>query len=100
MPRSGSSTVAGLATGCSGDDSDSAAPPTSGEPSSTTTGPPTTVHTARLSADPFTLGVASGYPTPEGVILWTRLAPEPLAPGGGMPAEVVAVRWVPAPAAA
>ena len=29
--------------------------------------------------DPFTLGIASGYPTPEGFVLWTRLAPE--APG-------------------
>ena len=26
--------------------------------------------------DPFTLGIASGYPTPEGFVLWTRLAPE------------------------
>ena len=28
-----------------------------------------------IGLDPFTLGVASGYPTPEGVVLWTRLAP-------------------------
>ena len=28
---------------------------------------------------PFTLGVASGSPTATGVVLWTRLAPEPLA---------------------
>ena len=27
--------------------------------------------------DPFTLGVASGDPSPTGVVLWTRLAPEP-----------------------
>ncbi len=26
--------------------------------------------------DPFTLGVASGYPTGEGFVLWTRLAPD------------------------
>ena len=39
----------------------------------------------RLGADPFTLGVASGDPRPDGVVLWTRLAPEPLEPGGGMP---------------
>src|SRR5690606_6579940 len=26
--------------------------------------------------DPFTLGVASGYPTADGFVLWTRLAPE------------------------
>lgn len=41
---------------------------------------------------PFTLGVASGDPLPDGVVLWTRLAPEPLA-GGGMTAERVTVRW-------
>src|ERR1700752_2169323 len=35
---------------------------------------------------PFTLGVASGDPEPDGVVLWTRLAPDPLA-GGGMPSE-------------
>ena len=33
---------------------------------------------------PFTLGVASGDPWPDSVVLWTRLAPEPLE-GGGMP---------------
>uniref|UniRef100_UPI00351A68B5 PhoD-like phosphatase N-terminal domain-containing protein n=1 Tax=Dankookia rubra TaxID=1442381 RepID=UPI00351A68B5 len=29
---------------------------------------------------PFRLGVASGDPWPDGVVLWTRLAPDPLAP--------------------
>ncbi len=38
-------------------------------------------------ADPFSLGVASGAPRPDGFVLWTRLAPEPLSsnpetPGG------------------
>jgi alkaline phosphatase D len=37
--------------------------------------------------DPFTLGVASGDPSPTGVVLWTRLAPDPLVFGGGMPRE-------------
>ncbi|HYF72586.1 MAG TPA: PhoD-like phosphatase N-terminal domain-containing protein, partial [Nocardioides sp.] len=32
--------------------------------------------------DPFTLGVASGDPEPGGVVLWTRLAPRPLAADG------------------
>jgi alkaline phosphatase D len=41
---------------------------------------------------PFTLGVASGDPWPDGVVLWTRLAPEPLD-GGGMPAVNVQVGW-------
>lgn len=41
----------------------------------------------------FTLGVASGDPTPDGVVLWSRLAPDPLA-GGGMPDGMdVIVRW-------
>ncbi|MGQ0631044.1 MAG: alkaline phosphatase D family protein [Sporichthyaceae bacterium] len=44
---------------------------------------------------PFTLGVASGDPTPEGVVLWTRLAPLPLAADGlaGLDSTPVAVRW-------
>jgi alkaline phosphatase D len=47
----------------------------------------------RWAGSPFTLGVASGYPLATGVVLWTRLAPAPLQPGGGMPGEVVAVEW-------
>ncbi|MBB5684861.1 alkaline phosphatase D family protein [Sphingobium boeckii] len=42
---------------------------------------------------PFTLGVAAGDPTPEGFVLWTRLAPEPMKPDGGMPPLDVRVRW-------
>ncbi|MGB6543071.1 MAG: alkaline phosphatase D family protein [Xanthobacteraceae bacterium] len=39
------------------------------------------------TGDPFSLGVASGAPRPDGFVLWTRLAPEPLSsnpetPGG------------------
>src|SRR5215470_4757059 len=48
--------------------------------------------TPKFSADPFNLGVASGDPMPEGVVLWTRLAPDPLN-GGGMPPAPVAVSW-------
>ncbi len=40
----------------------------------------------------FTLGVASGSPRPDGIVLWTRLAPEPLR-GGGMAPGKVAVRY-------
>ena len=43
--------------------------------------------------DPFTLGIASGYPEPNAVVLWTRLAPEPLVPGGGVPPSPIAVDW-------
>ncbi|MES1972954.1 MAG: alkaline phosphatase D family protein [Pseudomonadota bacterium] len=45
------------------------------------------------SDSPFALGVASGEPSPEGVVIWTRLAPRPLDPDGGMPAQRVPVRW-------
>ena len=41
---------------------------------------------------PFSLGVASGDPLPDGVVLWTRLAPRPLE-GGGMPMTPVRVSW-------
>lgn len=41
----------------------------------------------------FTLGVASGEPRPDSVVLWTRLAPRPLQPGGGMPPRAVEVVW-------
>jgi alkaline phosphatase D len=48
----------------------------------------------RFRQDPFTLGVASGYPTPNGVVLWTRLAPAPSEPGGGIAhADVIPVKW-------
>jgi alkaline phosphatase D len=47
----------------------------------------------RFTSDPFTLGIASGYPEPSAVMLWTRLAPEPLVHGGGMPATAVDVAW-------
>jgi len=42
--------------------------------------------------DPFTLGVASGCPRPDGVVLWTRLAPDALN-GGGMGEQPVEVTW-------
>lgn len=47
----------------------------------------------RFARDPFTLGVASGYPQPRSVVLWTRLAPEPLAPAGGLAPRSIPVRW-------
>jgi alkaline phosphatase D len=39
------------------------------------------------AGDPFSLGVASGAPRPDGFVLWTRLAPDPMSsnpetPGG------------------
>ncbi|WP_031014430.1 alkaline phosphatase D family protein [Streptomyces sp. NRRL F-5727] len=47
----------------------------------------------RITEEPFTLGVASGDPLPGSVLLWTRLAPRPFEPGGGLPAERVSVHW-------
>ncbi|WP_460415705.1 alkaline phosphatase D family protein [Planifilum fimeticola] len=46
----------------------------------------------RFPSYPFTLGVASGDPMPDSVVLWTRLAPDPLN-GGGMPPRDIPVRW-------
>ncbi|MDP3867691.1 alkaline phosphatase [Phenylobacterium sp.] len=46
-----------------------------------------------LADNPFSLGVASGEPEADGVVLWTRLAPKPFEPDGGMPPEPVAVAW-------
>ena len=48
----------------------------------------------RLPDYPFTLGVASGDPEPDGVVLWTRLAPAPLTENGGMPQRPVLVEWL------
>lgn len=46
----------------------------------------------RFDADPFTLGVASGDPTPDGVVLWGRLDAAAVveAGAGSVPVEV---RW-------
>lgn len=46
----------------------------------------------KFSAYPFSLGVASGDPSPQGFVIWTRLAPDPLN-GGGMPDQNVEVQW-------
>lgn len=43
--------------------------------------------------NPFTLGIASGSPRADGVVLWTRLAPRLFEPGGGMPSRRVPVQW-------
>jgi alkaline phosphatase D len=47
----------------------------------------------RFPRSPFTLGVASGDPWDDGVVIWTRLALDPLVAGGGMPPEAVRVVW-------
>jgi alkaline phosphatase D len=81
------------------DDTAPANPPVTEAPGTTAT--PTTTEPVvtpaeapplDVTADPFTLGVASGDPSVGGVVLWTRLAPDPLA-GGGMPDADVDVAW-------
>ncbi|RKS68910.1 alkaline phosphatase D [Actinomadura pelletieri DSM 43383] len=63
------------------------------------TGVPGPAHAAPRArtpdGDPFTLGVASGDPGPDGFVLWTRLARNPLAEDGlgGMPSRTIPVRW-------
>ena len=47
----------------------------------------------RNDLSPFALGVASGDPWPGGMVIWTRLAPEPMQPEGGMPPAPVEVAW-------
>jgi len=46
-----------------------------------------------FTAYPFRLGIAAGDPAADGFVIWTRLAPEPLEPHGGMPLEPVEVEW-------
>ena len=47
----------------------------------------------RFADDPFQLGVASGDPTSTAVMLWTRLAPKPFEPDGGMTGLRTTVTW-------
>ena len=47
-----------------------------------------------FKTNPFSLGVASGDPDHEGMVLWTKLAPEPLQLDYGMPLDSSAeVKW-------
>jgi alkaline phosphatase D len=58
---------------------------------------PASAQARRWPADPFSLGVASGALRPDGFVLWTRLAPDPLSPNpstpGGMTGGDVPVAW-------
>ena len=42
---------------------------------------------------PFSLGIASGEPSSDGVVLWTRIAPDPLDAHGGMAMAPLPVQW-------
>ncbi len=48
---------------------------------------------AAFQENPFSLGVASGDPDSTGFVIWTRLAPRPLDPDGGMTPAPVSVEW-------
>jgi alkaline phosphatase D len=58
--------------------------------STKTSAPPTPI--PGVTDEAFSLGVASGDPLPDGVLLWTRLAPDPLH-GGGMPNQPIPVEY-------
>lgn len=81
--------AAGLVTAAACSNGNKKAGPTTSAGKTTTS---TGLATPKLAADPFRLGVASGDPTHDSVILWTRLAPDP-DNGGGMPDQDVPVRW-------
>lgn len=51
------------------------------------------IATPVFRTNPFQLGVASGEPTADGFVIWTRLAPEPFEIDYGMPAAPVEVEW-------
>lgn len=48
---------------------------------------------SRFASDPFSLGVASGYPRPDGAVIWTRLAPDPSRGDGGLDPTAIPVHW-------
>lgn len=52
-----------------------------------------TIARPSFTDDPFSLGLTSGDPDHTGVVLWTKLAPKPLDPDGGMPRDAVNVSW-------
>lgn len=69
-----------VAAGCAGSDERAEGP---------------TIDLPDVDREAFALGVASGDPTTDAVILWTRLAPDPLADdgSGGMGPDDVEVWW-------
>ncbi len=67
-----------------------ATPPPTAQPTATPVPSPTTPTVPGLTADPFTLGVASGDPAPDSVIVWTRLMP---GSGDPLPGHEIDVSW-------
>ena len=84
------SVAAAVAAACGDDSTSSDAAPTAA-PSPTgeaTPAPSATAEAVEIGADPFTLGVGSGDPLDDSVILWTRLDP-----AAGFPDGDVEVAW-------
>lgn len=52
-----------------------------------------TVTNPVFQKDPFQLGIASGDPSPDGFVLWTRLSMDPVAANGGMDERDYEVTW-------
>ncbi|MFT3722127.1 MAG: alkaline phosphatase D family protein [Hyphomonadaceae bacterium] len=46
-----------------------------------------------FASDPFQLGIASGDPSSDGFVIWTRLAPKPFEVGFGLGSQPVEVAW-------
>lgn len=46
-----------------------------------------------FTQNPFSLGIASGDPAPDGFVIWTRLAPKPLELHSGMPMVTAPVTY-------
>jgi len=88
-------TAGGLIVACSDSGSSTAPPVTTAQvgTSSTTTTASTLPPGPSFSTNPFALGVASGDPAADSVVLWTRLAPDIAGPDGGMDPEPVTVGW-------
>jgi alkaline phosphatase D len=91
------STIAAALAACSSDGDSAAttstpasttAPPTNTAAATTTTATTTTTTVPILTSDPFMLGVASGDPLPDAVVLWTRLLPT-----GTLPDTDIDVEW-------
>jgi alkaline phosphatase D len=89
--------LAGIAaaalTGCSGadDEADGTVPaPGAVTPETVAELPPLPPY---LPTDVFALGVASGDPLPDAVILWTRIVADPLDAAGGLPDQPLPVHW-------
>jgi alkaline phosphatase D len=85
------SALAGAAAACSGDDSDGGSGAgAGGDALATEPLPPLPTD---LPAELFALGVASGDPVADSVILWTRLVADPSADDGGVGTAPIPVGW-------